>query len=66
MFTMMGIGLVVLMAFVSNREQSKDTGSTDDYIRYTRQDTRMVFLAARGGGSHARHHRRPHPLDRDL
>ena len=30
------------VAFLANREQDKDTGSTDDFIRYTRQDTRLV------------------------
>jgi hypothetical protein len=48
MFTVIGIGLVVLLAFLANREQSKDRGSTDDYIKYTRHDTRLVvwLLAA--------------------
>jgi hypothetical protein len=48
MFTMIGIGLVVLLAFLANREQNKDSGSTDDNIRYTRQDIRTVawLLAA--------------------
>jgi hypothetical protein len=27
---------------LANREQSKDSLRTDDYIRYTRQDIRMV------------------------
>jgi hypothetical protein len=47
MFTLIGIGIVVV-AFLSNREQNKDSGSTDDYIRYTRQDIRAVawLLAA--------------------
>jgi hypothetical protein len=46
-FTSIGIGIVVLVAFLSNREQSKDNGSTDDYIRYARQDIRlMVWLLA--------------------
>lgn len=43
MFTFIGIGLVGLVAFFSNREQSKDMGTTDDYIRYTRRDTRAVM-----------------------
>jgi hypothetical protein len=39
MFTLIGIGLVVLVAFLSNREQGgKDSGGTDDYIRYARQE----------------------------
>ena len=42
LFTMIGIGLIVLLAFLAKREQNKDTGSTDDNIRYTRQDVRMV------------------------
>jgi hypothetical protein len=48
MFTAIGIGLVVLLAFLANREQNKDSGSADDYIKYTRQDTRLVvwLLAA--------------------
>jgi hypothetical protein len=43
MFTFLGIGLVGLVAFLSNREQSKDMGTTDDYIRHTRQDIRAVM-----------------------
>jgi hypothetical protein len=48
LFTLIGIGMIVLVAFLSNREQRKDGGSTDDYIKYTRQDTRLVvwLLAA--------------------
>lgn len=48
MFTGIGMGLVVLVGFLANREQNKDSGSTDDYVRYTRQDIRMVvwLLAA--------------------
>jgi hypothetical protein len=48
MFTLIGIGIIVVVAFLSNREQSKDIGSTDDYIRHTRQDTRLLtwLLAA--------------------
>jgi hypothetical protein len=48
MFTLIGIGIIVVVAFLSNRQQSKDSGSTDDYIRYTRQDIRAVawLLAA--------------------
>ena len=48
MFTMIGIGLIALVAFLANREQNKDSGSTEDYIKYTRQDIRMVvwLLAA--------------------
>jgi hypothetical protein len=48
MFTLIGIGTIVVVAFLSNRQQSKDSGSTDDYIRYTRQDIRAVawLLAA--------------------
>jgi hypothetical protein len=42
MFTAIGCGILVLVGFLANREQSKDSGSTDDYIRYTRQDIRMV------------------------
>jgi hypothetical protein len=47
-FTLIGIGIIVVVAFVSNREQSKDSGGTDDYIRYTRQDIRLIvwLLAA--------------------
>jgi len=33
MFTAIGIGLVVLLAFLANREQNKDSGSADDYIK---------------------------------
>jgi hypothetical protein len=55
MFTAIGIGLVVL-AFLANREQNKDSGSTDDYIKYTRQDTRLVGVAARGSRCHAWHY----------
>jgi hypothetical protein len=40
MFTFLGTGLVGLVAFLSHREQSKDMGTTDDYIRHTRQDIR--------------------------
>ena len=43
MFTFIGIGLVGLVAFLSNRAQSRDIGTTDDYIRYTRQDIRLVM-----------------------
>ena len=43
MFTFIGFGLVGLVTFFSNREQSKDMGTTDDYIRYTRRDTRAVM-----------------------
>jgi hypothetical protein len=43
MFTFLGIGLIGLVAFLSNREQSKDMGTTDDYIRYTRRDIRTVM-----------------------
>jgi hypothetical protein len=48
MFTFIGIAMIVLVAFLSKREQSKDIGSTDDYIRYTRQDIRLLtwLLAA--------------------
>jgi hypothetical protein len=48
MFTLISIGLIVFVGFVANREQNKDTGSTDDYIRQTRQDMRVVtwLLAA--------------------
>jgi preprotein translocase subunit YajC len=47
-FFLIGIGMVVILAFLANREQKKDGGSTDDYIKYTRQDVRMVvwLLAA--------------------
>lgn len=44
MFTLIGIGLVVSVAFLSNREQDRDT--TDDYIRYTRQDRLVAWLLA--------------------
>ncbi len=43
MFTLIGIGMIVVVAFLANREQRKDTGSTDDYIRHTRQDLRAVM-----------------------
>jgi hypothetical protein len=48
MFTLIGIGMVVVLAFLSNREQRKDSGTPDDYVRYTRQDIRLVvwLLAA--------------------
>ena len=48
MFTLIGIGLVVVVGFLTNREQCKDSGNTDDFIRYTRQDMRTVtwLLAA--------------------
>ena len=42
MFTAIGCGILVLVGFLANREQNKDSASTDDYIRYTRQDIRMV------------------------
>jgi hypothetical protein len=47
-FTLIGIGIIVVVAFLANREQGKDSGSPDDYIRYTRQDTRLMtwLLAA--------------------
>jgi hypothetical protein len=46
-FTLIGIGIIVLVAFLASREQSKDSGVTDDYIKYTRQDTRLaVWLLA--------------------
>jgi hypothetical protein len=43
MFTLIGIGIIVVVAFLSNREQNKDSGGTDDYIRYARQDIRAVM-----------------------
>ena len=43
MFTLIGIGIIVVVAFLAKREQSKDSGSTDDYIRHTRQDIRAVM-----------------------
>ncbi|APO52638.1 hypothetical protein ACVIWV_002775 [Bradyrhizobium diazoefficiens] len=48
MFTLIGIGMIVVVVFLANREQRKDTGGTDDYIRHTRQDIRgvMWLLAA--------------------
>jgi hypothetical protein len=48
MFTVISFGLILLVAVISNREQNKDSGSTDDYIRYTRQDIRLIvwLLAA--------------------
>jgi hypothetical protein len=48
MFTLISVGLIILVGFLANREQSKDSGGTEDYIRYTRQDTRAVawLLAA--------------------
>jgi hypothetical protein len=48
MFTFIGIGMIVVVAFLSKREQSKDIGNTDDYIRHTRQDIRLMawLLAA--------------------
>lgn len=48
MFTLIGIGLIVCVGFFANRQQNKDVGSTDDFIRYTRQDIRVVawLLAA--------------------
>jgi hypothetical protein len=47
-FTLLGCGLIVVLALLANREQNKDSGSTDDYIRHTRQDIRIVvwLLAA--------------------
>lgn len=42
MFTLIGIGLVVVVGFLANREQRKDSGNTDDFIRYTRQDIRTA------------------------
>ena len=41
-FTSIGCGILVLLGFLANRQQNKDSGSTDDYIKYTRQDIRMV------------------------
>jgi hypothetical protein len=43
MFTLIGIGMIVVVAFLANMEQNRDTGSTDDYIRHTRQDIRAVM-----------------------
>jgi hypothetical protein len=40
---LIGIGIIVVVAFLAKREQSKDSGSTDDYIRHTRQDIRAVM-----------------------
>jgi hypothetical protein len=47
-FTLIGIGMIVVVGFVADREQRKDSGGTDDNIRHTRQDTRAVvwLLAA--------------------
>jgi hypothetical protein len=42
MFTAIGCGILVLVGFLANREQNMDSASTDDYIRCTRQDIRMV------------------------
>ena len=48
MFTLIGSGIIVLLAFLANREHNKDVGNTDDYIKYIRQDVRIVvwLLAA--------------------
>lgn len=47
MFTAIGFGVIVVVAFLANREQSKDSGTTDDYVRQTRQDIRVaVWLLA--------------------
>jgi hypothetical protein len=48
MFTLIGIGSIVIVAVLANREQKKDSGGSDDYIKYTRQDIRLVvwLLAA--------------------
>jgi hypothetical protein len=47
MFTLIGIGLIVGVALLANREQGKDSGNVDDYIKYTRQDIRVaVWLLA--------------------
>lgn len=48
MFTLVGIGMIVILAVLANREQGKDNGSTDDFIRYTRQDIRMVVWLIAG------------------
>jgi hypothetical protein len=47
-FTLIGIGIIILVGVLAKKEQSKDSGSTEDYIRYTRQDIRVIvwLLAA--------------------
>jgi hypothetical protein len=46
-FTLIGIVLVVILEFFSNRVHRKDIGTTDDYIEQTRQDIRtMMWLLA--------------------
>ena len=59
MFTLIGSGIIVLLAFLANREQNKDSGNTDDYIKYTRQDCQDYDLAACRSGIYARHCCRP-------
>jgi hypothetical protein len=48
MYTVISFGMIALIGIILNREQNKDSGSTDDNIRYTRQDIRAVawLLAA--------------------
>ena len=44
-FTLIGIVLVVVLEFFSNRVHRKDNGTTttEDYIEQTRQDIRTVM-----------------------
>ena len=42
MFTLIAFAIIVVVAFIANREQNKDTGTTDDFIRQTRQDIRVI------------------------
>ena len=48
MFTLISIGMIALVTFLLDRQQSKDSSDTDDNIRHTRQDTRLTayLLAA--------------------
>jgi hypothetical protein len=43
MFTLIGVGMIVVVAFLANREQGKDSDTSDDYIRYSRQDIRIAI-----------------------
>ena len=47
MFTLISIGLIALVTFYLDKQQSKDNTDTADIIRHIRQDTRlMAYLLA--------------------
>ena len=48
MFTFIGIGIIGIVAFLSNRAQNKDAGSSDDDLRHMRQDIRVVVWLLAG------------------